>query len=55
MTDLQLRIIARAARIRVGLGMDLDDVLACWPALGDEDRAKVRAMLEGEGVTDWTR
>ena len=50
MTDLQLRIVARAARIRVGLGMDLDEVLAYWPALGDEDRAKVRAMLGGEEV-----
>lgn len=49
MTDLQLRIVARAARIRVGLGMDLDEVLACWPALTDEDRAKVRAMLDEEG------
>lgn len=49
MTDLQLRIIARAARIRVGLGMDLDDVLAYWPALSDEDEAKVRDMLADNG------
>ena len=54
MTDMQLRIVARAARIRVGLGMPLDEVLAYWPELDDEDKAKVRAMLDvlegGDGV-----
>lgn len=54
MTDMQLRIVARAARIRVGLGMSLDEVLAYWPSLTDEDKAKVRVMLDvlegGDGV-----
>lgn len=49
MTDVQLRVIARAARVRVGLGLTLDEVLARWPALSGDDRAKVRAMLDDEG------
>lgn len=54
MTDVQLKVIARAARIRVGRGMSLDEVLSHWPSLTDEDKAKVRVMLDvlegGDGV-----
>ena len=46
MTDVQLKVIARAARIRVRPGMSLDEVLAYWPSLTDEDKVKVRVMLD---------
>ena len=47
MTDLQLRIFARAAAVRVARGEQLAHVLASWPALTDDDRARVREHMEG--------
>lgn len=47
MSVIKLKIMARAAALRMAAGEDLETILASWPALTDEDRALIRAELEG--------
>lgn len=47
MTSIKLKIMTRAAALRMEQGEDLEAILAAWPALTDEDKAQIRAALEG--------
>lgn len=45
MTSIKLKIMTRAASLRMAQGDDLEAILAAWPALTDEDREQIRASL----------
>lgn len=49
MTNLQLRIIARAVKIRVDGGEDLDQALDHYPKLSESEREEIKAFFEQEG------
>ena len=48
MTVIKLRIMVRACKIRIAAGEVLDDILASYPVLSDDDKAQIRAELEPE-------
>lgn len=48
MTSVKMRIMMRAAALRMAKGEDLEAILAAWPALTAEDREKIRAVLAPE-------
>ena len=46
MTAIKLKIMVRACKIRIEAGEALDDVLATYPALTEDDREQIRAEIE---------
>lgn len=47
MTKIKLKVMVRAAQLRISAGETLEDVLASWPALTDDDKDQIRAELGG--------
>ena len=47
MNDRQLRIIISACKIRMARGEDLEDILASYPKLTEDEKAKIRRELGG--------
>lgn len=45
MTAAQLRIMVRAAQIRLAQGETIDTVLDAWPALSEADKVQIRAAV----------
>lgn len=44
--------MVRAAWLRMREGEALEDILAGWPALTEDDRARIRAALAAETVPE---
>lgn len=45
MSDAMIRIFARVVARRVAAGEAVDDVLASYPKLTDDDKTKIKALL----------
>jgi hypothetical protein len=45
-TELKLKIMLRACKIRVANGEPLEDVLSAYAALTDNDKAYIREHIE---------
>ena len=43
---MKMRIMIAAAKIRMRQGMTLEEVLAAWPNLTEEEQAQIREALK---------
>lgn len=46
MTAIKLKLMARAALIRMNAGEKLEDILTGWPALSEAERGEIRGAVE---------
>ncbi len=47
MTDIQLRILMRAIKIRMSRGEAIDDILASYPRLTDSEKSVIKQTIVG--------
>ena len=45
MSAIKLKIMVKAVRIRLANGEELEDILASYPALTEEDKQQIRDAL----------
>ena len=46
MTNMKMRIMVRATMIRMKRGEALEDILASWPNLTEEDKTYIREKVK---------
>lgn len=44
----KIRLMIRVVKRRIAAGESIEDILAGWPALTDEEKAEIKAAVEGE-------
>lgn len=47
MSGIKLKIMVKACKIRMEAGEDLEDILASYPALSEEDKEQIRQQING--------
>ena len=49
MTARKLGIMVAACRLRMAAGKKLEEILAAWPALDEEDKEQIRMAVDPQG------
>ena len=47
MTAVKLKIMVKACKLRMAVGEDLEDILASYPALTEQDKEQIRQQING--------
>lgn len=46
MTTIKLGIMTAACRLRMASGKEMEEILAAWPALDQEDKEQIRIAVD---------